>query len=64
MADESKRTKTFSVALALAGIAIELIAIVLMASDRISVPTAMPLIIAGMFLAFAPIFLAARRARR
>ncbi|HEX8254928.1 MAG TPA: hypothetical protein VF846_17415 [Thermoanaerobaculia bacterium] len=64
MADESKRTKTFSVVLALAGIAIEIVAIALMSSERISVQTAMPLIIAGMFLAFAPIFLAARRARR
>ena len=63
MADE-KQTKRFTIALAVAGIAIEIVAIMLMAAERVSTAVAVPLIIAGMFLAFAPIFLVARRARR
>jgi hypothetical protein len=63
MADEEK-TKRFTVALAVAGIAVEVTAIMLLASDRIGTTVAVPLIIAGMFLAFAPMFLVARRARR
>jgi hypothetical protein len=63
MADEEK-TKRFTVALAVAGIAVEVTAIMLLASERIGTTVAVPLIIAGMFLAFAPMFLVARRARR
>ncbi|HEY0160982.1 MAG TPA: hypothetical protein VGF28_27100 [Thermoanaerobaculia bacterium] len=63
MSDE-KQTKKFTIALALAGIALELVAIMLMAAERISTTVAVPLMIAGMFLAFAPMFLVARRARR
>jgi hypothetical protein len=61
---DEKQTKKFAIALALAGIAMEIVAIMLMAAQRISTTVAVPLIIAGMFLAFAPIFLVARRARR
>ena len=63
MSDERK-TKRFTVALAFAGIAVEIVAILLLAAQRISTTVAVPLIVAGMFLAFAPIFLVARRARR
>lgn len=63
MAEEQK-TKRFAIALALAGIAIEVVALVLLASERIGTAVAVPLIVAGMFLAFAPVFLVARRARR
>jgi len=63
MADERK-TKRFSLALAFAGIAIEIVAILLLGARRIPTAVAVPLIVAGMFLAFAPVFLVARRARR
>jgi hypothetical protein len=63
MADE-KKTKRFTIALALAGIAIEVAALLLLSSERIGTSVAVPLIVAGMFLAFAPVFLVARRARR
>lgn len=58
------RSKRFSIAVAIAGIAIELVVIMLLASKRIPVTIAVPLIIAGMFLAFVPVFVIARRARR
>ena len=56
--------KRFTVALAIAGIAMEVLALMLLSSGRIGNGIAVPLIVAGMFLAFAPIFLVARRARR
>ena len=63
MADEQK-TKRFTIALAVAGILVEVTALMLLSSGRIGTTVAVPLIVAGMFLAFAPIFLVARRARR
>jgi hypothetical protein len=63
VADE-KRTKRFTIALAVSGIAVEVLAIMLMSSGRIGTTIFVPLIVAGMFLAFAPMFLVARRARR
>ncbi|HYH09176.1 MAG TPA: hypothetical protein VEK11_19160 [Thermoanaerobaculia bacterium] len=56
--------KSLIIGIALAGIALELTAIVLLASKRITMPVATPLIITGMFLAFVPVFVVARRARR
>lgn len=52
------------IALAVFGIVVELVAILLLGSKRISMTVATPLIIAGMFLAFVPIFVAARRVKR
>lgn len=58
------RRNTFPVVLALIGIAIELLAIFLLSQKRITMTIAGPMIVAGMFLAFVPIFVVARRARR
>lgn len=63
-ADDPNRGKKSAVIMAVIGIFIELVAIVLIAADRITVAAGTPLIVVGMFLAFVPIFVAARRARR
>lgn len=57
----TNRGRALSIAIAVFGIAIELIAIFLLASDRVGGQIATPLIIFGMLLAFAPMFLASRR---
>jgi len=64
MHDVKKRSNKLPIAIAIFGIALELTAIWLLATKRIPVSTASPLIMAGMFLAFVPIFVVARRARR
>lgn len=64
MAAGGRKNNRLLIGIALLGIAIELVAIVLLAGRRISVSFAMPLIIVGMFTAFVPIFTVARRARR
>ena len=51
-------------AIAALGIAIELVAIVLLATERVTTPIAMAMIPVGMFMAFVPIFAISRRARR
>ena len=56
--------KRFVIGIAVIGILLELTAILLLASKQISMPVATPLIITGMFMAFVPIFVVARRARR
>lgn len=56
--------KQLSVVIAVIGIALEITAIVLLAQKRITTGFAMPMIIAGMFLAFVPVFVVARRAKR
>ena len=58
------RSRRLYVALAVAGIAVEAIALWLLAGKHITNPVAVPLIISGMFLAFVPIFVVARSARR
>lgn len=60
----AKRNNRIPIAIAVVGILIELIAIGLLGADRITMATASPLIIVGMFMAFVPIFVAARRAKR
>jgi hypothetical protein len=64
MNEGGRKNNRWLIAIALFGIALELVAIGLLASRRISVPIAMPIIIVGMFTAFVPIFAVARRARR
>lgn len=51
------------ITLAIAGIVIELVAIGLLVAKMISLVIAIPLIIAGMFLAFVPMFAVARSRR-
>lgn len=58
------RQKRFAAMLGILGIAIELVAIALLASKQISTTYAMPLVIAGMFIAFVPMFVMARNRRR
>jgi len=55
------RTRTLIIVIAILGIGLEAVAIALMASKRLTMSGAMPLIILGMFLAFVPIFVATRR---
>ena len=64
MAEESKPNKRLFVIIAVVGILLELIVIFLMASERITVTTAMPLLIIGMFVAFAPIFMSSIKSKR
>ncbi len=56
--------KRLVIGIAVVGILIELTAILLLGSKRISLPVATPLIITGMFMAFVPMFVVARRSRR
>ena len=58
---QSKRT---AIILGLIGIAIELIAVVLLAQKKIQTTYGIPLVVAGMFLAFVPLFVLARMRRR
>jgi len=57
----SKRT---AIILGVIGIAIEVIAVVLIAQKRIPTTYGIPLVVAGMFLAFVPLFVLARMKRR
>jgi hypothetical protein len=57
-------SKRLVIGIAVVGILLELTAILLLASKRITMPVATPLIITGMFMAFVPIFVVARRSRR
>lgn len=58
---QSKRT---AIIFGLIGIAIELIAVVLLAQRRVPPAFGIPLVVAGMFLAFVPLFVLARMRRR
>ena len=58
---QGKRT---AVILGFIGMAVEVIAIVLLAQKRIPTTYGIPLVIAGMLLAFVPLFLVARTKRR
>jgi hypothetical protein len=58
------RSKVFAIAVSLVGIGIELIAIFLLARKSITTAVAMPMIVVGMFLAFVPVFVVARRFKR
>ena len=64
MAEPRKSNNALVIGIAVVGIVIEGTAIALLASKRVPVSTATPLIIAGMFMAFVPLFVLARRARR
>lgn len=58
-----KRSNRIPVMLAVLGIAIELVAVALLATKTIPITFGIPLVMAGMFLAFVPMFVLARRAR-
>ena len=63
-ATEPRRSKAVPIAIALAGIVIEIIGIYLITSKRLSTGAATPLVILGMLMAFVPLFVLARRSRR
>lgn len=56
--------KRIAIILGVIGIAIEVIAVVLIAQKRIPTTYGIPLVVAGMFLAFVPLFVLARMKRR
>ena len=58
---QGKRT---AIILGLTGIAVEMIAVMLLAQKRIPTTYGIPLIVGGMLLAFVPLFLLARSKRR
>lgn len=64
MAEEYKPDKRLFIIIAVAGILLELIVIFLMASERITVAVAMPLLIVGMLVAFAPIIMSNMKSKR
>lgn len=62
--NQPRRNNAIPIAIALVGIVIEIIGITLIASKRLSTAAATPLVIVGMFLAFVPLFVLARRPKR
>lgn len=56
--------KRIALTAAVCGILLELAAVALLAGHRLTVNAAMPLMIFGMFLAFVPLFVVSRNARR
>ncbi|HEV7242712.1 MAG TPA: hypothetical protein VGQ36_26020 [Thermoanaerobaculia bacterium] len=57
-------SKRIAIILGVIGIAIEVIAVVLISQKRIPTTYGIPLVVAGMFLAFVPLFVLARMKRR
>ena len=64
MSETPNKGRRMALWIAVAGIAIELVAIWLLRSGRIAVPVAMPILIVGMFMAFVPAFALIRSRRR
>ena len=62
-AEGRPRGNRIPIILAVAGIAIELVAVALLATKTLPPTFGVPLVMAGMFLAFVPVFVLARRAR-
>lgn len=57
------RNKRTAILLGAIGIAVEVIAVVLLAQKRLPTTYGIPLVVAGMFLAFVPLFVLARMRR-
>ena len=53
---EKQRVSKALIGIAVVGILVQLVGIILLATERVPVARAVPLIIIGMFLAFVPIF--------
>ncbi len=64
MPSDWNRTRKFAVIIGVVGIVIEVIAVFLLAQKRIPSSIGTPLVVAGMFLAFVPIFVMARRHKK
>lgn len=58
------RHKRIAAIIGVAGIVVEVIAVVLLAMKRIPPSVGTPIVIAGMFVAFVPVFVLSRSARR
>ena len=56
--------KRIAIILGIIGIAVEVIAVLLLQQKRISSTYGIPLVVAGMFLAFVPLFVLARMKRK
>ena len=54
---EKQRANKAQIGIAVTGLLVQLVGIFLMASERVPVRRAVPLLVMGMFLAFAPIFM-------
>lgn len=52
------------IAIAVAGIVVEVVVIYLLSTKQLSESVATPLMITGMLMAFVPLFVVARRSRR
>lgn len=59
-----QRTKRTAMILGIAGIAIEAITVFLLAQKRLPENVATPVLVGGMLLAFIPMFVLARHAKR
>jgi hypothetical protein len=64
MAEESKPNKRLFIIIAVVGILLDLTVIVLLASERITIAVAMPLLIVGMLVTFAPIVMSNVKSKR
>ena len=64
MAEQSGRSKRLFIIISVLGILLELIVIFLLASERISVAVAMPLLVVGILVAFAPIVMSNMKSKR
>lgn len=64
MSETGNKGRNTTLLIAVAGIAIEMVAIWLLRSGRIATPVAMPILIVGMFMAFVPAFALIRSRRR
>jgi uncharacterized membrane protein len=58
------RQKRLAAIIGLVGIAIELVAVALLAMKRLPTNIGIPIVVAGMFIAFVPMFVMSRNARR
>lgn len=56
--------RTVPIAIGVIGIVLEIVALALLSSKRVSTTVGTPLVLAGMLMAFVPVFVLARRARR
>lgn len=64
MPNDWNRTRKFAIVIGVVGIVIEVIAVFLMAQKRVPSSVGTPLVVVGMFLAFVPVFVMARRHKK
>ena len=64
MPNDWDRSKRIAIYLGVFGILVEAVTVFLLASKRIDPKFGTPLVVAGMFIAFVPLFLLARQRKR